>query len=684
MSFLFPGKSQLDTEIEKATSELLPYGQEDVALNFEICDQIRGKQVGAKEAMRGLKRRLEHKNPNVQMLALKLTDTCVKNGGHHFLVEIASKEFVDAMLANVRSEVTPTQVKSQVLEYLQNWALAFKSKPDLMYMYDTYMSLKNEGIWQFPASSGDHLGGKAIAIETAAPPEWTDSDVCERCRTAFTFTNRKHHCRACGRTFCQSCSSKNMALPALGIKDEVRVCDGCYGKKGLPAATGGGAPASAATAFPGSAVSGQTSSAADMALMRREQEELEKALKLSLAQSQSSYQRSRTPPPAQQPTKRRDSADNDAELAAAIAASLAEAKISEQRRASTAATTGAAKDYGYGYSNAYSNYSYSSAKQPETDSASLVSRIGSTYGESVASPPMPATTGAKNPNELSATEMENIELFAQLVTRLEQESQQNPHATEMLRNKEIQSLYQQISSLHPTLLNGLHDAITKHRQFLDLHTKIGEVTKQYNAVLEARLDYVKSGGGSSSGGYYGAAPPASTYPTLGAGQPSYGQPPGGYYGAAQPPTTYPPAHAHSPPPAFTQQQPPAAGYYSQPVAEHPTGSVPHPQPSAEPYYQGQPQAPPPSHYVPSAYQPQPPASQQMPPPASQPTYTYGTTPAYAPYSGAPVQPQPTGAYVPPPANAMYQPPPLQQQQAPQQAPAAPQPTAEEAPPLIEL
>jgi hypothetical protein len=58
------------TPSDKATSELLPAGGEDIALNLEICDQIRSKSVPAKDAMRALKRRLNHKNPNVQLLAL--------------------------------------------------------------------------------------------------------------------------------------------------------------------------------------------------------------------------------------------------------------------------------------------------------------------------------------------------------------------------------------------------------------------------------------------------------------------------------------------------------------------------------------------------------------------------------------------------------------------------------------
>lgn len=133
-------------------------------------------------------------------------------------------------------------VKNKILREMQNWALAFEAKPLLHYVPQVYKDLKHEGApvyslvlspdihcvpgFNFPPK--DPLVTSSAMVDTKTAPDWIDSEVCLRCRTAFTFTNRKHHCRNCGQVFDQQCSSKSLPLPQFGITQEVRVCDGCY------------------------------------------------------------------------------------------------------------------------------------------------------------------------------------------------------------------------------------------------------------------------------------------------------------------------------------------------------------------------------------------------------------------------------------------------------------------------
>ncbi|NXN84573.1 ZFY16 protein, partial [Bombycilla garrulus] len=60
-------------------------------------------------------------------------------------------------------------------------------------------------------------------------PLWVpDSEApnCMNCQAKFTFTKRRHHCRACGKVFCGNCCKRKCKLQYM--EKEARVCTGCY------------------------------------------------------------------------------------------------------------------------------------------------------------------------------------------------------------------------------------------------------------------------------------------------------------------------------------------------------------------------------------------------------------------------------------------------------------------------
>ncbi|CRK38331.1 hypothetical protein BN1708_007720 [Verticillium longisporum] len=294
----------LDEQIEKATSSSL----EDIALNLEISD---------------------------------LTDTCVKNGGTHFLAEIASREFMDnlvSLLQAVGAVAVNAEVKAKILELVQSWAAATEGRHDLGYIGEVYKTLQREG-HQFPPK----ISVSSSMIDSSAPPEWIDSDVCMRCRTAFTFTNRKHHCRNCGNCFDQQCSSKSIPLPHLGILQAVRVDDGCFAK--LSDRSGRGSQAGASQdRTPTYPHKTRSTSAMQPRSARADEgfdEDLKKALAMSLEEVKG-HSKGYVEPKVNAPAganaggnsaAARQAEDDDDDLKAAIAASLADMEEQKQRHA---------------------------------------------------------------------------------------------------------------------------------------------------------------------------------------------------------------------------------------------------------------------------------------------------------------------------------------------------------------
>ncbi|XP_042535365.1 zinc finger FYVE domain-containing protein 9 isoform X1 [Dipodomys spectabilis] len=89
-----------------------------------------------------------------------------------------------------------------------------------------------------PDSPDNDLRASQFGISARKPfttlgevaPVWVpDSQApnCMKCEARFTFTKRRHHCRACGKVFCASCCSLKCKLLYMDRK-EARVCVICH------------------------------------------------------------------------------------------------------------------------------------------------------------------------------------------------------------------------------------------------------------------------------------------------------------------------------------------------------------------------------------------------------------------------------------------------------------------------
>ncbi|KAI9786528.1 MAG: hypothetical protein M1816_007910 [Peltula sp. TS41687] len=149
-----PAQSTLQRYIQSACD---PSNYEpNLALDLEIADLINSKKGNApREAAVAIVNYINHRNPNVSLLALTLLDICVKNCGYPFHLQISTKDFLNELVRRFpeRPPMRPTRVQMKTLEAIEEWRQTIcqnsRYKDDLGYIRDMHRLLSYKG-YMFP------------------------------------------------------------------------------------------------------------------------------------------------------------------------------------------------------------------------------------------------------------------------------------------------------------------------------------------------------------------------------------------------------------------------------------------------------------------------------------------------------------------------------------------------------
>lgn len=123
---------RLNYFLEKATSENNTTEQWDLII--DICDKSAVNSKNSKECIRSIMKRMGHNDPHVAIQAITLLDSCIKNCGKTFHLEIASRDFENEF------QRLMTRNSAPVAEKMRVWVI-FKIFIEKWFFYLLYSNL---------------------------------------------------------------------------------------------------------------------------------------------------------------------------------------------------------------------------------------------------------------------------------------------------------------------------------------------------------------------------------------------------------------------------------------------------------------------------------------------------------------------------------------------------------------
>ncbi|XXG85920.1 hypothetical protein AAC387_Pa11g0915 [Persea americana] len=118
-----------------------------------LCDQHASRH--AKDVVKAVKKRLQNKNPMVQLLSLTLLETMINNCGDYVHLQVAERKILQEMIKIVRKKNIDIRVRDKILVLLDSWQQSFGGPmgkfPQYYWAYD---ELRRSGV-EFPRRSVD-------------------------------------------------------------------------------------------------------------------------------------------------------------------------------------------------------------------------------------------------------------------------------------------------------------------------------------------------------------------------------------------------------------------------------------------------------------------------------------------------------------------------------------------------